>query len=83
MPNHRVYLAGAGLLLVALSITSGPAIAQAVQATLTRNADEPGRNPYQSSVVLNGVTVTGRCLIPVRPTSAWRRSPKYPKARGW
>jgi hypothetical protein len=65
MRNYRVYLAGgAGILLVALSVTAGPAVAQAMQATLTRNADEPGRNPYQSTVIFNAIAPNGLLVNP-------------------
>lgn len=57
MQHLKTALIGcAGLLLLALCLTNGPAVAQAVQATLFRNADEPGHNPYQSSVIFNALT---------------------------
>lgn len=54
MPQPKAIVStAAAIAALYFAVTSGPAVAQAVRATLIQNTDEPGRNPYESTVLFN------------------------------
>ncbi|MBL8227625.1 MAG: hypothetical protein JNL98_04085 [Bryobacterales bacterium] len=54
MPQPKTLVStAAAVAALYFAVTSGPAVAQAVRATLVRSADERGRNPYESTVQFN------------------------------
>jgi hypothetical protein len=65
--TKAVLIACGAAAVLYLGTSAVPAVAQAVRATLTRSVDEPGRNPYESTVFFN-VLVNGIVRNPCLPS---------------
>ncbi len=78
--TKAVLAAFAAAVLLYLSTSAVPAVAQAVRATLTRSVDEPGRNPYESTVFFN-VLVNGLVRSPCLPSICAVQFAQVPQAK--
>jgi hypothetical protein len=76
MSSHALAVAAVAL-LVTTAIPAALVSAQTAKPALVRDADEPGRNPYQEAIDLEvgdpGCTTGADCIITLSPVPAGKR----------
>jgi hypothetical protein len=70
--NYVVLAAALGALSVLGTFTAKPLLAQ-IKAALVQSVDEPGRNPYQSFVLLSSCNTQFNCFLPFTKVPAGKR----------